>query len=119
MGSFILRTPFNRSVSLARRARRYQSILFARRQTGKAKTTRCLQRSEWSLQTKSRCSNLHAMATLGPKNGRTFSLCTNYNTQVSVTQHQTWVFLLDFSTSSNPDGKPSPFRLGGSDLPRI
>src|SRR2546421_1664707 len=37
MGSFILRTPFNRSVSLARRARRYQSILFARRKTGKAK----------------------------------------------------------------------------------
>src|SRR5207302_5993036 len=37
MGSFILRTPFNRSVSLARRARRYQPILFARRKTGKAK----------------------------------------------------------------------------------
>src|SRR5947209_12620181 len=37
MGSFILRTPFNRSVPLARRARRYQSILFARRKTGKAK----------------------------------------------------------------------------------
>src|SRR3989440_12580033 len=76
MGSFILRTPFNRSVSLARRARRYQSILFARRKTGKAKTTRCLQRSERSLQTESRCSNLHTMATLGPKNGRTFGLCT-------------------------------------------
>src|SRR2546421_820444 len=37
MGSFILRTPFNRSVPLARRARIYQSILFARRKTGKAK----------------------------------------------------------------------------------
>jgi hypothetical protein len=37
MGSFITRTPFNRSVSPEPEGRMYQSILFARGKTGKVK----------------------------------------------------------------------------------
>lgn len=70
---------------LSRGAREYTSPFSLHEgKLERPKTTRCLQRSEWSLQTECGCSNLHTMATLGPKNGRTFSLCTRRPNAVSV-----------------------------------
>jgi len=67
MGSFILRTPFNRSVSPRRKREDISPFSLREGKLERPKTTRCLQRSACSLQTESGCSNLHTMT--HPNNG--------------------------------------------------
>ena len=59
MGSFITRTPFNRSVSPSRRGEYTSPFSLREEKLEGSKTTRCLQRWKESLQTGSGCSNLH------------------------------------------------------------